>query len=501
MKERIMNIANILGASAFVIIAAIFYFMPNKYYGAGIKVMGFAAAVSVIALLCFILKNKDKMQKLRALSARVTLRKVYIVTAAVLLVLQLVYVLSVNYTSVSDGKYLDIICRNIADGRSTYFSLDAYHTHYLERYSNQWGLFLLQTLLYKTVRAVFGYVPKLTAPLAAVACMQLSYFLVYKLSDKLFKRRSHKLICMLAVLLNPVLFAYSCIFYSDVVSMPFVLAAVYLGICAAEGIGKKRFLLFSALTAVTVGIGFCVKGSVAVAGVALIIYLFFKVNIKRALSFTAAVVIGLAGIVSAERQIMYSCNIITPEGVERYGFPMSHWVMMGLVGRGGYDDDSFMFTYFQPDKHTRDEVCREKISDTVREMGVIGMAKHIVNKLNYTWSGGIYQLTWQLSDTEDSLAKRFFSGSVPFLCMAFIIHNMLILMMTASFLLSAVNSRTDNLYALHLTVFGLVLFLLLWETRSRYMVNMLPLFVLIASDGLFSLLRIFKKTQKSPAPR
>ena len=45
MKERIMNIANILGAFVFVIIAAVFYFMPNKYYGAGIKVMGFAATI------------------------------------------------------------------------------------------------------------------------------------------------------------------------------------------------------------------------------------------------------------------------------------------------------------------------------------------------------------------------------------------------------------------------------------------------------------------------
>lgn len=496
MKERILNIANILGGFVFVIIAAVFYFMPNKYYSAGIKILIFAAAVLVIVLLCLILKNKDKLPKL----SRVTLRRVYIATAAALFVLQLVYVLSVNYTPVSDGKYLDIICRNIIDGRSTYFSLDAYQTHYLERYSNQWGLFLLQTLLYKTVRAVFGYIPKLTAPLAAMACMQLSFFLVYKICDKLFKRRVHKILALLAVMLNPVLFAYSCIFYSDVVSMPFLLSAVYFGILAAESIGRKRFLLFSALTAIAVGIGFCIKGSVAVAGVALIIYLFFKVNIKRALCFTAAVVLGLAGIVFAERQIMYCSNIITPDGVESYGFPMSHWVMMGLIGRGGYNDDSFMFTYSQPNKNTRDAACREKISDTLRDMGVTGMAKHIVDKLNYTWSGGVYQLTWQLSNTPDSPAKRFFGGSAAFLCIAFIAQNILILLMTASFLLSAIHCRTDDLYLLRLTVFGLVLFLLLWETRSRYMVNMLPLFILIASDGLFSLPQIFRKTQKSPAP-
>lgn len=498
MKERILNIANILGAFIFLAITAAFYFLPNIYYGTGIKVLGLTVAVLIIFLVCTV-SNNDKIKKAKNILNAVSVRRVYVITAAVLFTAQIVFVLCIRYTPVSDGKYLDIICRNAADGRDTYYSLDIYHTHYLERYSNQWGLFLLQTLLYKTVRAALGYVPKLTAPLAAVVCMQLSYFLMYKLSDKIFDSNPKKLLCMAAMFFHPILFVYSCIFYTDVLSMPFVLAAIYFGICAAEEAGKKRFLLFSVLTSIMVGVGFCVKGTVAIAGVALIIYLFFKVNLKRALCFTAAVVIGFAGIVFAERQIMYSADIVTCKGVERYGFPLSHWVMMGLTGRGGYDNDSFMFTYSQPDIHTRNKACREKISNTLNEMGVTSFAKHIFEKLNYTWSGGAYQLTWQFRDTPDSAAKRFFGGSIPFLCMAFTAQNILILLMTASFMFSAVYRRTDNSYIVRLTVYGLVLFLLLWETRSRYMINILPLFIVIAVDGLCLVQKAFIK-QKSPAP-
>ena len=223
MKERILNIANILGAFIFLAITAAFYFLPNIYYGTGIKVLGLAAAVLIIFLVCTV-SNNDKIKKAKNILNAVSVRRVYVITAAVLFIAQIVFVLCIRYTPVSDGKYLDIICRNAADGRDTYFSLDIYHTHYLERYSNQWGMFLLQMLLYKTVRAALGYVPKLTAPLAAVACMQLSYFLMYKLSDKIFDSNPKKLLCMAAMFFHPILFVYSCIFYTDVLSMPFVLA-------------------------------------------------------------------------------------------------------------------------------------------------------------------------------------------------------------------------------------------------------------------------------------
>ena len=37
---------------------------------------------------------------------------------------------------------------------------------------------------------------------------------------------------------------------------------------------------------------------------------------------------------------------------------------------------------------------------------------------------------------------------------------------------------------MQLAVFGLFLFLLIWETRSRYLINFVPIFILLGLDGI-----------------
>ena len=45
---------------------------------------------------------------------------------------------------------------------------------------------------------------------------------------------------------------------------------------------------------------------------------------------------------------------------------------------------------------------------------------------------------------------------------------------------------------MQLAVFGLFLFLLIWETRSRYLVNFVPVFLLLGADGLRESLKWMK---------
>lgn len=37
---------------------------------------------------------------------------------------------------------------------------------------------------------------------------------------------------------------------------------------------------------------------------------------------------------------------------------------------------------------------------------------------------------------------------------------------------------------MQLSVFGIFLFLLIWETRSRYLVNFVPVFILLGLDAM-----------------
>ena len=44
--------------------------------------------------------------------------------------------------------------------------------------------------------------------------------------------------------------------------------------------------------------------------------------------------------------------------------------------------------------------------------------------------------------------------------------------------------RTRKIQAMQLSVFGIFLFLLIWETRSRYLVNFVPVFILLGLDAM-----------------
>ena len=43
--------------------------------------------------------------------------------------------------------------------------------------------------------------------------------------------------------------------------------------------------------------------------------------------------------------------------------------------------------------------------------------------------------------------------------------------------------------AMQIALFGLFLFLLIWETRSRYLVNFAPVFILLSIDGIWGIIR------------
>lgn len=50
--------------------------------------------------------------------------------------------------------------------------------------------------------------------------------------------------------------------------------------------------------------------------------------------------------------------------------------------------------------------------------------------------------------------------------------------------LSHINKKDIYHFSLNLSVFGIILFLLMWETRSRYILNYIPIFILLATYAI-----------------
>ena len=141
-------------------------------------------------------------------------------------------------------------------------------------------------------------------------------------------------------------------------------------------------------------------------------------------------------------------------------------------------------------KEAKKETDRAFIRNKLEEYGVSGMAEHLKKKVKFTWGDGVYFAPeklkrdpmkeswlheWVLKDGDNFQKTYLYCNAVQLL---------LLLGLVASVVRNfAERGRWREIQSMQIAVFGIFLFLLIWETRSRYLVNFVPVFVLLGLDG------------------
>ena len=161
----------------------------------------------------------------------------------------------------------------------------------------------------------------------------------------------------------------------------------------------------------------------------------------------------------------------------------THWIMMGLAGNGGYNNEDYVLTFSAPDGETRKALIRDEIAARLKEMGPAGLVRHALDKIGYTWGEGTYYLPHKLAmgptQPHSFWAEIFFEGRAHF-SLFLRYANGLMLCMLLYLLAGALQKQSrDVLFAARLSVCGLFFFLLIWEARSRYLVNYVPVLLLL----------------------
>lgn len=173
------------------------------------------------------------------------------------------------------------------------------------------------------------------------------------------------------------------------------------------------------------------------------------------------------------------------------GIPSTHWIMMGLSNPGGYDDNDAHFSIgLKNDDKSNQEIKEANIQiikERIQNYGFTGMIDHLKQKINYTWSDGTYYSIRKLI-REPLMENNPYADYVIghqnkyFIYFSQISHITLIgLMLIGTFRLLHKKDLFESI--LTITIIGVFLFLLLWETRSRYLVLYLPIFLALAAYG------------------
>ena len=377
-------------------------------------------------------------------------------------------------------------------------------------------IYLILKTFYKVVFALSGSTSVYYAIILNICFIYIGVLFTYLIANKLWGAHIGLLTAVVCFFFAP-FYTYTSQYYTDTFALPFVVIPIYLYLCAVTS--KKPAIAYTlyASAGILLALGYKLKGSVAIILAAILIHLILS---QKILAFLKATAVMLAAFVV----IFFSFNtiaeprVVSAELRNENARPFTHYVMMGLSGDGGWNDEDPAFTDSIHGAKEKKQANIAEIKKRISEFGFAGLMNHLTNKaVHNTWGDGTYLLfgegrtyletnskLWYFLSPKDNPVHRedcynvFYYYSQGF-------HLALLTLLMLSLVLGIKNGKIDATLLCKLAVYGLpqifdnglFLFLLIWETRSRYIYSFTPLLLLIATDTLNQISGISLKNLKS----
>lgn len=475
---------------AFVTLVATYSICVKTFFGVVLAAIFLAVSIVIFPKLQEKFSNIDNKR----------LNKAFLIMLFGMLIIQLVIALNMLSVPVTDWNVINEVSKSYAVNGNMEHIYDnlPYNVDYLARYTNNNGITVLFSFYYRIIYLIFGTIPIEAPVILNTLFISASVVFCYLIAKKAFGN-FHALITMILCVLFLPYYTYCTYFYTDSVSMPFAILSVYLFICGydSQKLFNKIALFF--FSGVACAVGFALKGSVIIVLVAAVIYMIYKGGIKKILLGSSTIVAGFLILTIAFNGLVSSLNITTDEILEKEKYPLTHWVMMGLKGKGGFDQDDSTFTRKAGNYEEKKAANIQEIKSRLSEYGLIGLAKHLIIKANFTWSDGTYWISHHIYEPYNgyNFLHSFFlmDGSCyPIFSSISAAMQILMLIMICVSLFSCIKKpKFDYITLLHIIIFGVYLFFLIWETRSRYIFNFTPIFIIVWANGIIMMLNKIKK--------
>lgn len=116
--------------------------------------------------------------------------------------------------------------------------------------------------------------------------------------------------------------------------------------------------------------------------------------------------------------------------------------------------------------------------------------KHLNDKLKNTWSDGTYfskdKLRRQPVAPDNIIYKTIFQNENNiYKYIPQVMHLSMLIFITINSINILINKKFSSKdFILIIMMFGLMIFLLFWETRSRYLITLLPLMMILQINGI-----------------
>lgn len=280
---------------------------------------------------------------------------------------------------------------------------------------------------------------------------------------------------------------YSAVIYTDTASMAAIAGMLYLTSYIytkkKENMWAYPVLGFLAL------LGFLLKASAVIYLFAFIIVLWLSDKAFKSKMISTLLILTM--FIAGELIWTPFLSKYTKSDKE---IPKSHWVMMGLSGYGGFNKEDYALTekVLQDNKDANKE-CIKEIINRLENYSPLGYLNFLSKKISYTWGDGTYLISEKLARSPrnaNSIISDIFRGGGKYNKTYEWIADTLHLTMLFSLLIGAFATRKDRssiILIYKLTVIGVFIFFLLWETRSRYLLNYTPVIYALSGNFIYTM--------------
>ena len=401
--------------------------------------------------------------------------------AAVLLAVQIVAGLSMRYQPAWD---LDAIYGGAIEWVES-GSFSGY-TEYFQYFPNNLGGLLFFAAIFRPMHALGGTNYFAAAVIANSVLVTGSVVLTVWIASRWYGT-SGAVWTLAALLLCPPVWFMGAVFYTDTLSMiyPVAILAGYIRLTQTRG---ARQYAWAVAVGLILAAGMRIKFTVLIAFIAVCIDAVARLRRRVWLPIGVALAIAIGGY-AAVGMIFYP-RFLDPAEAARMNTPISHWIMMGLRGNGGYNPADYAFTRSFSDPALRNAAIRGEIRARLHALGGGGLLQMFGTKWAVCFGDGTFVLDSFLDDTPlmRSAAHEWVMRDGRYFVwynrMAQAVWNALLVLCSVSAARGVFRARRGFPAAVAvLAVTGIALFALLWESSSRLVLNFLPMVVLAASGA------------------
>ena len=439
-----------------------------------------------------------------------------------------IFIISMAYRNCGfDCGYVVIHARKLLIGETTDGIFDL---SYFSNYTNNLTLLYLFKYMYQFIGLFFEITEEnifLITAIFNVIMIDVAMIALIKICKKLFSKNVTALVILFSVpliMFNP----YMIVAYSDTISMCMPVLIFYLYLKIKEN--KKTQYLYAFLEGLLLFWGYYIKPTVLIIGVAIIVTeIFFSKfsdirnifskkfifkHMARLVAFSLSIVISFGALSSFKKNELEK---LIPDWIfELNSVPPTHFLMMGLnqqeqPGKG--KNTTVYGSYYVPDvfgtlgikgkenkKHYNLSVVKKRLED----YKVSGYIDFLYKK--FTWiisdgtffygqEGGFYNFDFINKSRGARKVQKYFDINSNFYQNYEANAFQIIWVVLLVGIVFSLGKYDKNIITMKITILGIIMFILLFEGRSRYLYSYIPFFIMIGVTGISELVT-FKRKKK-----